>query len=101
METRRAFLALGAGGLAALAGCTALGGDSGGGDGDGTGGTAGDSPTPTVAGSETDGTPESGGGTGATPTGTPGALGGHPAAAGLADQPALGPDPATRTCVRA
>jgi protein-disulfide isomerase len=72
METRRAFLAAGAGGLAALAGCTALGED----EGDG-----GDGPTPGTA------------------TGTPGALGGHPAASGLADQPVLGPAPADATAV--
>lgn len=72
METRRAFLAAGAGGLAALAGCTALGED----EGDGGGG-----PTPGTA------------------TGTPGALGGHPAASGLADQPVLGPAPADATAV--
>jgi protein-disulfide isomerase len=33
----------------------------------------------------------------ATPTGTPGPLGGHPAATGLGDQPALGPAPAEAT----
>jgi protein-disulfide isomerase len=74
METRRAFLAAGAGGLAALAGCTALGGDEGAGD-------AGDGPATGTA------------------TGTRGALGGHPAATGLADQPALGPPPADATAV--
>jgi protein-disulfide isomerase len=34
-----------------------------------------------------------------TATGSPEPLGGHPAAAGLADQPALGPDPAGATAV--
>lgn len=69
METRRGFLAAGVGGLAVLAGCTALG----------TGGEGGDG--------------------GGTPTDGSGALGGHPAAAGIADQPALGPDPAEATAV--
>jgi protein-disulfide isomerase len=83
MESRRAFLAAGAGGLAALAGCTALGGGDGGGGGDGRGGGSDD-------------------GTGAaspsgTATGTPGALGGHPAAAGIGDQPTLGPAPTEAT----
>lgn len=81
METRRAFLGAGAGGLAALAGCTALGGDwdgagDGGGDQSPGGGTGSDGASTTT------GTP------------TPGALGGHPAAADVDDQPALGPDPA-------
>ena len=83
METRREFLAVGAGGLAALAGCTALGGDGSGGDGGGSGG---------------DGADASGSAT-ATDAGTPEPLGGHPAAAGLGDQPALGPDPAGATAV--
>jgi len=94
MRTRRAFLAAGAGGLAALAGCTELGGDGGdegtGGSTDGAG-TDAASPTSEVTGS--------GAGSGGTPTGTPGPLGGHPAATGIADQPALGADPAAATAM--
>ena len=96
METRRAFLAAGAGGLAALAGCTALGGD-GGDSADGNGGNGdGHTSEPTTTSAATDATGGTGGRT-ATPTGTPGPLGGHPAATGIGDQPALGPDPTEAT----
>lgn len=101
METRRAFLAAGAGSLAALAGCAALGG-SGDGGGRGSGGdeTGGGSGRPTPTSSAPDAGDGAMAGTGtATPTGTPGPLGGHPAASGLGAQPALGPDPTDATAV--
>ena len=93
METRRGFLAASAGGLAALAGCSALGRGDGGGS---TGGGSGSTPTGTG--------PNPGDGDGgaagtSTRTGTPGALGGHPAATDIGDQPALGPDPTEATAV--
>jgi protein-disulfide isomerase len=74
MDTRRAFLAAGAGALAALSGCT--GGPSSGGGGGGSGG----------------GDDGGGGGGEGTPTTTPAAtLATHPAARDLDAQPRLGP----------
>jgi protein-disulfide isomerase len=87
MNTRRGFLAAGAGTLAALAGCVG-GGGQGGGDGDGDGDGGGDG----GSGSEN-------GATG-TPTGTPTTrLADHPAAAGIETQPRLGPPVSEATAV--